>query len=199
MIAHLKGILLTKSTTEVVIDCNGVGYLCFISVNTSEVLPSQGEECSIHTLLIPKEDALQLFGFATDEEREAFKKLISISGIGPKSALGILSSVSVEKFKDYIISGNLLALQKLPGIGKKTAERLLLGLKDKMFSIGTTTTLTSFDSSNLLRQEAISALTTLGYSRQLAEKAVRQAASDLKDKDLTAEKLIKIALKFAMQ
>lgn len=199
MIAYLKGVILAKSTTEVVIDCNGVGYGCLISVNTSEMLPQIGEQCSLHTLLIPRDDALQLFGFAKQEEREAFKKLITVAGIGPKSALGILSSVTVDKLKEYIATANSLSLQKLPGVGKKTAERLLLELKDKISSIETSAIQAPSDKISLMKQEALAALSTLGYSRQTAEKAVQKASAELKDEDISAERLIKTALKFAMQ
>ena len=197
MIAQLNGSLLSKNSTEVVVDCGGVGYIANISVNTSERLPEIGEQVKIYTLLIPREDALQLYGFWNEAEREAFKILISVSGVGPKIALGILSSVTVEELQKYILSNNLNALQKLPGIGKKTAERLALELRDKVLKLGI------YDTSGLeavpstIAQEALSALLTLGYSRLIADKAIRLALAE-KDGEINAEMLIKKSLKYAM-
>ncbi|MFC2130019.1 Holliday junction branch migration protein RuvA [Bacteroidota bacterium] len=198
MIAQIKGSLVNKSSTESVIDCNGVGYLVLTSVNTSEQMPETDQEVKLFTLLIPREDSLNLYGFWTKAEREAFKMLISISGIGPKIALGILSSLTVNELQLNILQGNLPALQKLPGIGKKTAERLHLELKDKIIKLG------EFDSSeigieqNMIKQEALSALATLGYTRVVAEKAIRKALDEAGIKDISAEQLIKLSLKNAM-
>ncbi|MGA2296183.1 MAG: Holliday junction branch migration protein RuvA [FCB group bacterium] len=197
MIAQLNGKLLSKNSTEVVIDCGGVGYIANVSVNTSERLPEIGENVKIFTLLIPREDAMQLFGFWNEAEREAFKILISVSGVGPKIALGILSSVTVEDLQKYILSNNLNALQKLPGIGKKTAERLALELRDKVIKLGVYDTSGLEGVPNRIAQEALSALLTLGYSRLIADKAIRLALSE-KDGDLNAELLIKKSLKYAM-
>ncbi len=198
MIAQLKGKLVFKSSTQTIIDCGGVGYLAFISVNTSEQLPDINNDVLLHTLLIPREDSLNLYGFIDKIEREAFKILISISGVGPKIALGILSSVSVADFQQYILQGNLNALTKLPGIGKKTAERLLLELKDKITRLGEFDTSSIGIEHNLLKQEALSALTTLGYSRAIADKSIRKAYDEIKSDSLTAEMLIKVSLKYAM-
>jgi Holliday junction DNA helicase RuvA len=199
MIVQLSGEIVSKTATDVIIDCNGVGYGVMISVNTSEQLPDQGSKAKLLTMLIPREDAMQLFGFYDNSERDAFKMLISISGVGPKIALGILSSLKVGELKEYILTGNLHALTKLPGIGKKTAERLHLELKDKISKLNTGD-LTIFEPSlDLVRQEALSALITLGYSRPIAEKAIRKVISDSSLKDLSAEDLIKLSLKFAMK
>jgi len=132
MISRLRGILVEKTATEAVVDCNGVGYSAFISLATYDRLPATGEEVELKTLLIPRDDALILYGFHNDIERDAFKMLISISGVGAKTAIAVLSSLSVEELQGYIVSGNSIALQKLQGIGKKTAERIILELKDKI-------------------------------------------------------------------
>jgi len=198
MIAQLKGKIVSKSATETVIDCNGVGYQVITSLNTSQQLPDVGNEIMIFTLLIPREDSITLYGFWNKAEREAFKVLISISGIGPKSALGILSSVSVNELQHIILQGNLHALQKLPGVGKKTAERLLLELKDKIDKLGEYDASAAGYEQNLIKQEALSALTTLGYSRIVADKAIRKAFDEIGSKELTAELLIKLSLKYAM-
>ena len=136
MIAQLRGKLVFKSSTEAIIDCCGVGYSVLISVNTSDSLPSIGDDVLLYTLLVHREDAMLLFGFKDVSEREAFKMLTSVSGIGGKIALGILSSLTVSALQQFVLGSNLVALQKLPGIGKKTAERLVLELKDKIINIG---------------------------------------------------------------
>ena len=198
MIAQLNGKLVFKSSTQAIIDCGGVGYSAFISVNTSEKLPEINNDVLLHTLLIPREDSLNLYGFIDKIEREAFKILISISGVGPKIALGILSSLSVADLQQYILQGNLHALTKLPGIGKKTAERLLLELKDKITKLGELDTSSIGIEHNLLKQEALSALLTLGYSRAIADKSIRKAYDEIKSDNLTAEMLIKVSLKYAI-
>ena len=199
MIAQLRGTLISKTSTDAVIDCSGVGYIVFVSVNTSERLPAIGAQAFLHTLLIPREDAFLLYGFADVTEREAFKLLISISGIGPKIALAILSSLNVNELKEIIFRKNIIALQKLPGIGKKTAERIILELGDKISKLGDSVVSTAGYEPNLIRQEAISALVTLGYSNLDAEKAIKKVLSDNSEKDLSAEQLIKVALKFALR
>jgi holliday junction DNA helicase RuvA len=199
MIVQLSGNIVSKSATEIVMDCMGVGYGVMVSVNTSEKMPEPGNKAKLLTMLIPREDAVQLFGFYEDSERDAFKMLISISGVGPKIALGILSSLKVEELKEYILTGNLHALTKLPGIGKKTAERLHLELKDKIKKL-ITGDLSIFEPSlDLVRQEALAALMTLGYSRPIAEKAIRKVMAENSAADLTAEDFIKLSLKFAMK
>lgn len=198
MIAQLYGKLVCKSSTEAVVDCGGVGYLVNVSIATSDKLPEVGADVKLQTLLIPREDALNLYGFWCDAERDAFKMLISISGIGPKMALGTLSSVSLEELQVYILSGNFHALQKLPGIGKKTAERLVLELKDKITKLNIPGKPDISKSLNLVAQEGIAALITLGYSRAIAEKAVRRTVSELDGSTVTAEELIKLSLRYAM-
>lgn len=198
MIAQIRGKILSKTATEIIVDCNGVGYQIIISLNTSINLPEEGAEITILTLLIPREDAMVLYGFWSKAERELFKTLISISGIGPKSAISILSSVTVEELQLYIIQGNLNALQKLPGIGKKTAERLLLELKGKIDKIGDIDSSSVGFEQNLIKQEAMSALLTLGYSRVVAEKSIKKAFDEIGKNDLTAESLIKLSLKYAV-
>jgi holliday junction DNA helicase RuvA len=193
MISSLNGKILRKSSTEIVIDCGGVGFSAMISLNSSSNLPDEGNNVFIYTILIPREDALQLFGFADEQESEAFKMLISVSGIGPKTAIGILSSVTPENLAEYIMSNNIPALRKLPGIGNKTAERLNLELKDKIFKLlGVSKPGEKFD--NLIIKEALAALVTLGYNRLAAEKAIKKALSDFPDSVKSAELLIRKAL-----
>lgn len=198
MIAHLRGILIHKTSTELIIECAGVGYLVNVSITSSGDMPEIGEETSIHTLLIPREDSLNLFGFSTIAERELFKLLTSVTGIGPKTALGILSSINVEELRIAVLESNLKVLQKLPGIGKKTAERVVVELKDKVIKIHGVETIIANDASYLVKQEALSALLTLGYNKAEAEKAVKKASNELQF-NCTAEELIRLSLKMIME
>jgi Holliday junction DNA helicase RuvA len=137
MISFLKGKIIEKKPTEVVIETNSVGFTLLISLKTFEALPEIDESTFIQTLLIPREDAITLYGFATKSEREMFTLLTSVNGIGPKSAITILSSVDSEQLYTMILTSNSYQLQKFPGIGKKTAERIILELKDKVGKIST--------------------------------------------------------------
>ena len=197
MITQISGILIFKKPTEVVIDCSGVGYQIFTSVNTSDKLSEIGSKVTLQTYLIHREDAMQLYGFYNDMEREVFKLLISISGIGPKSAIAILSSISIAELKQVVTESNYLLLQKMPGIGKKTAERLVVELRDKMLKIDIGETTTS--ASNIIAQESISALMVLGYNKAIADKAVAKAINSLSQNELTVENILRLALKFAMK
>ncbi|GAB1430223.1 Holliday junction branch migration protein RuvA [Ignavibacteria bacterium] len=200
MIARLRGIVVEKTATMAIIECGGVGYGVMTSVATSDKIPSAGSETTLYTLLIPREDELQLFGFATIAERDVFTMLTSIPGIGTKTALGILSAISLGELRSYVLSNNLSALQKLPGIGKKTAERLLVEMRDRAVKIvaGEETTAPSAKL-NLMQQDAVSALIALGFARLIAEKAVKRAVTDPDATQLSADILIKRALKYAAQ
>ncbi len=192
MISSLTGILKTKSPTEVLIDVHGIGYGVSIPFSTFEQLGEPGSEVSLFTHLQVREDALQLFGFATEEERFLFRLLISVSGIGPKIAQSILSGISVKEMKDHIATGNVGALTGIPGIGKKTAERLVLELKEKVKGTGGTAP----QSSDSPGTQALMALTSLGYSKAVAEKAVHRVLSEAAGKTLTLEGIIKLALRY---
>lgn len=199
MIAQINGILIEKQSTEVVIDCGGVGYLLFVSVKSSSKLGEIGARVKLKTILIPREDQFLLFGFYDDIERDLFKLITSVSGIGPKTALGILSAVNPDEFAKYIIEGNLFALQKMPGIGKKTAERLLVELRDKVGKISTEAVIDSNSGDFIIKSEALSAMMTLGYNRAIAEKAINKAIAAKSNQKLDAATLIKDALKFAIE
>ncbi|MCL2039707.1 MAG: Holliday junction branch migration protein RuvA [Bacteroidetes bacterium] len=198
MISHLNGILISKTTTEAIIECNGVGYQINISLNTSNVLPNVNDKVFLHTLLIHREDAMQLYGFYDKSERSMFILLTSVSGIGPKFAIGILSSITVSDLKYAIEKGNILLLKKMPGIGPKTAERLLVELKDKISKIEIESAEMSISLDDTLN-DAISALVTLGYNRAVAEKAVRKTMTNAKDIKLPIEDIIRTALKYVLQ
>ncbi len=195
MIAQITGKLISKKATEVVVDCRGVGYLLIVSTKTSENLPEIGKDLTLKTLLIPKDDVLLLFGFIDEIEREIFKMLLMVTGIGPKSAIAILSSVSTVELSNAIAENNLTLLQKMPGIGKKTAERILIELRDKISKIGLISDENFAATSS--SQEAIAALVALGYNKSAAEKNVKKALNTL-PAEATIEEIIRVALKLAM-
>ena len=197
MIASLSGILKRKSPTEILVDVNGIGYAVSIPISTYSTLGDLNSAVHLLTHLHIREDAMQLYGFATEAERSIFKQLISITGIGPKIAQGILSGISVEDLRQFILAGNIAALTSIPGIGRKTAERLIVELRDKISKTDTTGGAGTVpgDNSADIRNEALLALTSLGYNRVAAEKALRMALNDAAGSQLTVEDLIKKALK----
>ena len=199
MIASLDGILKGKSPTEVLIEVGGVGYALSIPLSTYSTLGELNAPVHLLTHLHVREDAMQLFGFATDSERQLFRLLISISGIGPKIAQGILSGISVPDLRQHIISGNIAALTSIPGIGKKTAERLVVELRDKIGKAETTpgTPAIPGNKNAEIRSEALLALLSLGYNRAAAEKSIRLALNDAGGTDSSVESLIKRALKYS--
>jgi holliday junction DNA helicase RuvA len=199
MIASLNGILKGKSPTEVLVDVNGVGYSVSIPLSTYSTLGDLNSPVHLLTHLHVREDAMQLFGFATEAERQLFRLLISITGIGPKIAQGILSGISVPDLRQHIAGGNIAALTSIPGIGKKTAERLIVELRDKIGKIEPSSAagLISGDRNVEIRSEALLALTSLGYNRIAAEKALRMAINDTAGSQLSVEDLIKKALKYS--
>lgn len=193
MIGSLRGILRSKSPTEVTVDVNGVGYVVNVSLATSQRLGSVNDAVSLLTHLHVREDAMQLFGFADEEERRVFLLLLSISGIGPRTALGILSGTSPGDLTTAIARKDHAALTALPNIGRKTAERLILELRDKVASVEEHAP--GGGESEQLRTEALLALSALGFSRPVAEKAIRQALSEGTKVPLTVEELVRRALR----
>ena len=179
MIAHLRGLLLSKSPNAVVIDCNGVGYELAISIATFTELGAEGSEAKLHVHTHVREDALALFGFAELTEKRLFEKLLTISGIGPKLAITVLSGISSERLVGAIRAGDHATLTKIPGIGKKTAERVVLELKDKLDNmVGSTPETGAKPSLGAVADDVLSALVNLGYPRPVAQKAVETAAKD---------------------
>ncbi|MBT8321455.1 MAG: Holliday junction branch migration protein RuvA [Eudoraea sp.] len=191
MIDHLNGRMLEKNPTYLVVECAGVGYFVNISLNTFSKVPDQ-ENIRIYTHLQVKEDSHTLFGFADKIEREIFRLLISVSGIGSSTARTMLSSLSPEQVRDAIASGDVPLIQSIKGIGAKTAQRVILDLKDKILKIYNLQEV-STDSNNTNREEALSALEVLGFARKQSEKVVDQVLSQ--DPSLSAEDIIKRALK----
>jgi Holliday junction DNA helicase RuvA len=196
MFSYLYGKLVHKNPTNIVLDVNGVGYQLNISLNTFEKLPEVESELRIYTVLIPREDSIQLYGFFDEDEKQMFEQLLSISGIGPKVAQSILSGINPDELRNYIIQGNSVALTNIPGVGKKTAERMILELKDKLTKISPPEKFISKDKEEI-RMQAYQALITLGYQKQLAEKAIRSALNEINsnNEELNIENLIKKALK----
>ena len=179
MIAHLRGLLLSKSPNAVVIDCNGVGYELAISIATFTELGAEGSEAKLHVHTHVREDALALFGFAELTEKRLFEKLLTISGIGPKLAITVLSGINSERLVGAIRAGDHATLTKIPGIGKKTAERVVLELKDKLDDMAGTIPETGAKLSlGAVADDVLSALVNLGYPRPVAQKAVETAAKD---------------------
>lgn len=191
MITQLRGRLVEKNPTHIVVDCNGVGYLLNISLHTYEKLPSD-ESITIFTHLSIKEDAHTLYGFISKLEREIFRLLISVSGVGPSIARTMLSSMTSEEIQQAIASGNVALIQSVKGIGAKTAQRLILDLKDKVLKTF------DFDENavpvhNTDKEEALSALEVLGFARKISEKVLDKIMKQ--EADLSVEQLIKKALK----
>jgi Holliday junction DNA helicase RuvA len=194
MIEHLTGTLIDKTPTKAVISAAGVGYGVLISLATYEQLPEIGREASLHTYLAVREDSLTLFGFSTPAERDLFLLLTSVNGVGPKIAIGILSSSGVDVLRESIAQGNSAALTRLPGIGKKIAERVALELRDKIGAVGSGSA-PGMRGTIEVRDEALAALVALGYNRGAAEKALRSALKDGPHVEANVETLIKSALK----
>jgi Holliday junction DNA helicase RuvA len=200
MIAYLRGILIESSFTSAVIDVNGVGYEVNIPLSTFDKLPLEGGEAELLVHTIVREDAITLFGFATKEERNLFKILIGVSGIGGKLANAILSSMAVENFVGAVKSNQTAVLSKIPGVGKKTAERLIVELKDKLDSFDTVavtakkadgTELNQNDSQVI--EDVVTALTQLGYKRDQAKTAVQKIVSSYEG-EIRLEELLRLSL-----
>jgi len=191
MITQIRGRLVEKNPTEVVVDCNGVGYLLHISLNTFSSLPDN-ENVVLYTHLSIREDAHTLFGFINKTEREVFKLLISVSGVGPSIARTMCSSMTSEEIQNAIASENVPLIQSVKGIGAKTAQRVIVDLKDKIlktFDIDEVSATTS----NTNKDEALSALEVLGFQRKQSDKIVSSILKQ--DKDASVETIIKLALK----
>ncbi len=198
MIAQLRGRLVSKDPGRVVIDVNGVGYQVFIPLSTYYHLPALQQEVFLRVYTHVREDAIHLYGFHTPEERTTFELLTGVSGIGPRLASNILSGISVEEFIPAILEGDLARLKAIPGVGKKTAERLILELKDKVLEIPRTTPVVvgrrpSSEQDQTI-EDVVSALLNLGCSRKEASRAA-EAARDTLGSEADFEKLVKQALK----
>jgi Holliday junction DNA helicase RuvA len=195
MISRLTGRIIEKNPAVVVIDVHGVGYEVNVPLSTFEKIENAEGDVTLFTYLHVREDAMILFGFATESEREVFRMLISISGIGPKIAQSILSGISSAELREAVLRGNVDALTSIAGVGRKTAERIILELKGKigkaehMEEAGPATT-----QQIKIRTEAVIALMSLGFTRVNAETALRTVLSESGGKDIPIEEIIKKAL-----
>lgn len=200
MIAMILGTVAEKSEGEVVLQTSGgVGYRLLCSMNTLSVLPGLGAQCKLHTHLAVREDAMELYGFSQREERDMFRRLISVSGIGPRTALFVLGSMPLQDLRLAILTGDLNALSRAPGVGKKTAQRIALELKDRVaqdaLASGMELEDLTFSNAEAPAQdalgEAMQALKALGYSPQEAAAALK----GVKGQGDTADELIRLALR----
>ncbi len=191
MIHHLKGKLIEKNPTNLVIECAGVGYFVNISLHTFSKI-GEGENISLFTHLQVKEDSHTLFGFSEKSERQIFRLLLSVSGIGTSTARTMLSSLSPVQVRDAIANGDVPTIQSVKGIGAKTAQRVILDLRDKVLKVYDINEV-SDNSNNTNKDEALSALEVLGFVRRQAEKAVDKVL--IQDPSLSVENIIKHALK----
>jgi len=174
MIAHLRGKLISKHPNQAIVEAGGVGYDVAISVPTFSQLPSVGSDVALHIHIHVREDAIALFGFLRADEKQLFEKLITVSGIGPKLAITILSGMPTSDMVGAIRANDYARLTRIPGIGKKTAERMCVELRDKLEGFGAQQAVAAVSA---VEQDVISALTNLGYQRTLAEKAVERAVA----------------------
>lgn len=198
MIAYLSGKLVEKDANTVIIDVNGVGYEVSIPLSTFYELGEPGSDISLKIQTIVREDAFQLFGFKANREKELFLLLISVSGIGPKSAITALSGMSADEIISAIRGNNLARLNTIPGVGKKTAERIVIELRDKVAKLSAIageelkSEGIAAPTGNEVFDDAVSALTNLGYQRAAAEKALNQAAQE--GTEMSVQKLLRRSL-----
>ena len=195
MIAYIKGILDTKQENFVIIDAQGIGYKVFMPSNSIENLGEIGEIVKVHTYYYVREDNISLYGFSSLEELRMFELLLSVSGVGAKSAVAMLSEISPSKFAMAVITDDVISLTKIPGVGKKTAARIILELKDKLKTeqaIDKEELKLENNSNNENIEESISALQVLGYTKREIEKAFEKI--DIQNLEL--EEIIKTALKY---
>lgn len=200
MIAFLRGKLAAESSGRVVIDVNGVGYQLQVSANTLSSMPKLGEEVFLYTYMIVREDSIQLYGFKTENELSIFTAILNVSGVGPKGALAVLSVYRPESISEIISNEDAAALTKVPGIGKKTAQRLILELKDKIniFPASAASVETRKEYPGSIQQDAEFALVALGYNQSESTAAVKKALTNHKPPS-DVSTLVKLSLKYLIK
>ena len=202
MIGRLRGLLIEKIAPEILIECHGIGYEVTMPMTSIYALPELEEEAIIYTHFVVREDAQLLYGFANKTERKLFRLLIKVNGVGPKLALAILSGMSADQFVSCVAHDDLSTIVKIPGVGKKTAERLLIEMRDRLKDWQSTSTTPATDAMpvqlqhentliNDAKGDAINALISLGYSQQQADKSLKIVYRD----GMSSEELIRDALK----
>lgn len=199
MYAYISGKLVEKRPTEVVLDVHGIGYFLHVPTSTFESLPEPGQSTKLFTYHHVREDAIQLFGFISNEERKVFEVMLAVSGIGPKLALAALSSMSPSQLRDHVVNGETAVLTGIPGVGRKTAERLIVELRDRFADMellekGSTPATVDSDERRAARSDALAALESLGFSRASAEKNLRKVLKSHPDLR-AAEEMIRLALR----
>ena len=197
MITHLEGVLVDKQPANIVLDVNGVGYEVLISLSTYDHLPLKGERCRVLTWDYLREDAHQLFGFITEAERRMFTLLLTISGVGPKIALRALSGLSVREMKAAIVQGDVKRLSSIAGIGKKTAARMVVDLRDKMDAgeaLEAAAGGRAATREDMRLRDSVLALIALGYQQAAAGKMVADVVEKNAGRELTVEDVVKMAL-----
>ena len=198
MIARLSGKLADINFTQCIIDVHGVGYQVFIPMSTFDKLPREGEDVSLFICTQVREDAISLYGFSTMPEKQLFEILIGTTGVGPKLALSILSSMPVERFSSAVINADLDIIKRISGIGKKTAERLIVELKDKLAKVMqplvVNSSLAVSDEKALAMEDAIAALEQLGFKRETVRKALEKIINSIPSEEATSENFIRKAL-----
>ena len=194
MIYNVRGTLTYTDVNYAVVECGGVGFKCFVSMTTLKELPPLGKEANLYTYLAVREDAMDLFGFATQQELDAFKLLITVSGVGPKAAMAVLSVLPPDRLSIAVSSGDVKSIQSAQGVGKKTAERIVLELKDKMLGIAPSNAAAVQSiqavASNSDAQEAVEVLVSLGFNQSDAATVVSAM-----DKGLSVDDMIRKGLK----
>jgi Holliday junction DNA helicase RuvA len=184
MIAHIRGHLSQKQLDKVIVDVQGVGYLVSITLGTFYQLPAEGDEVFLHTYTLMRENTMELYGFSSWTEREMFRLLLGVTGCGPRTACNVLSGIRPDELANAIAGEDIARLVAIPGIGKRTAERLVVELRDKIISRWMVAKAEAKDqtepSVKAIREEAVSALINLGYTRKEAEKSVQAALDDLR-------------------
>jgi Holliday junction DNA helicase RuvA len=197
MIAQICGRLAHKSPDEIIIDCNGVGYGVRVPLSTFYELPDIGAEVVLRIHTHVREDALHLYGFATSKEKELFGLLIGVSGVGPRLAINVLSGIATHDLERALQEGDLLSLTRIPGVGRKTAERMVVELKDKVSATGAGVT-TGIAMRDGKVKDALSALVNLGYQKGIAEEAVRNCVRQ-HGEELPLEELLKESLRLLVK
>ena len=199
MISYIRGELITIEEDKVILDVNGVGFGIYMPLQSMNDLPPIGEEVRLHTYMNVREDAIQLYGFLTRDDLKVFKLVIGVSGIGPKGGLSILSQMSPDDLRFAVMANDAKTIAKAPGIGKKTAEKLIIELKDKLDiedvlnrDVEDVSVVSSVSASNEVQAEAIQALVALGYGSTEATRAVKKVSIN---EDTTVDDLLKVALK----
>ncbi|HJO95448.1 MAG TPA: Holliday junction branch migration protein RuvA [Victivallales bacterium] len=197
MIAKITGIVDTVSLADVIVDVNGIGYEIVIPLSTYDLLPKESEKVTLNIFHYVREDAIILYGFVTLEEKELFKLLTTVTGIGPKLALKILSSSNVRSLCEAIVNVDIKTISKINGLGKKSAERLVIELKDKIHTISPEAAYGEQTVSKSLTKQAeaaMLALVQLGFKQETARKIIKKISSELSETELNSENIIRLAL-----